>query len=277
MMVNNKISKAIRDQYPQLSKNQRRIADFVISNFDNIAFLNVNDIAENTGASVASVVRFAQRMEYEGYLAFREAVKEELKDQLRQRDLLPHLKDEQGALEILTKVANHDIDNIAQTLKNIDQDTFENVIGSILNAGTITTVGIGISNLLSSLLTYELRQIGLQANALTAGTQSFREQALGLDGDDLLIAFSFPPYSKETIDLLKFVKARDVPILTITDVATSPSALMADTVVEVTSKNYLYTNSISAVSVLINAVTTECARRNVEKTEAHLRALNEIT
>jgi DNA-binding MurR/RpiR family transcriptional regulator len=44
----------------------------------------------------------------------------------------------------------------------------------------------------------------------------------------------------------------------------------------VKSENMLYTNSFAAISVIINAITTEAARMNKKKAKDWLRKLNEI-
>jgi DNA-binding MurR/RpiR family transcriptional regulator len=83
--------------------------------------------------------------------------------------------------------------------------------------------------------------------------------------DDLLITFSFPPYSKETVDAVKLASQQDIPIVAITDRVTSPVTFYSKKVIPVRSQNMLFTNSFSAISVVINALATEIALRNKAK------------
>ena len=52
----------IQDYYQQLPKNQKKVADFFIENFDKIPFKSVKDVSKNSSASVATIVRFAQKI-----------------------------------------------------------------------------------------------------------------------------------------------------------------------------------------------------------------------
>ena len=61
------IKDKIKSKYDSFPKNQRKIADFFVNNFDRIPFLNVQELSESTGSSVASIVRFAQRIDYKGF------------------------------------------------------------------------------------------------------------------------------------------------------------------------------------------------------------------
>ena len=67
-----------------------------------------------------------------------------------------------------------------------------------------------------------------------------------------------------------------VPILAITDQQSAPGALHANQVLVVHSENMLYTNSFSAISVLINAISTECARREPERARSFVNNINKL-
>ena len=97
-----------------------------------------------------------------------------------------------------------------------------------------------------------------------------------MDSNDLLITISFPPYSSRTIEALKYASNNDIKTVAITDHLTSPTGLIADTVLEVESKNYLRSNSISAMSVVINALTTEYARKNATVAEKFINKIKQF-
>jgi len=59
----------ILDKYNQLSESQKKLADFFLENLDLIPFLNIYQISEATQYSVASIVRFTQRLGFKGYSA----------------------------------------------------------------------------------------------------------------------------------------------------------------------------------------------------------------
>ena len=61
-----------------------------------------------------------------------------------------------------------------------------------------------------------------------------------------------------------------------TDRVTSPVAFVSTAVLPIASQNRLFTNSISAVSVLINALTTEVALRSKNRATDNLRKTEDL-
>ncbi len=271
--INTKIK--IQNTYETLPKNQRKLADFFIENFDRIPFLNVQNISRETDASVASVVRFAQRVGFSGFSEMRVKIAEELQSRLEGSRIFPQLENLED--DTLTSVANIDIKNINETLNLIDRGTFDQAVKLINNASCVYSAGLGISYLLSEILAYQLNQIGINALPFRNGSSLFLEQALFFKKDNILIVFSFPPYSRDTIDLAKYASEENIPVIAVTNREASPVTFYADVNLIVKSENMLYTNSFAAISVLINAISTESALQERERAERMLKSLNRIT
>jgi len=269
------IKTKIQNNYQALPKNQRKVADFFIENFDKIPFLSVQNVSLETDASVASVVRFAQRVGFSGFSEMRVKIADELQNHLEGKSIFPLLENLDD--DTLTSVANTDIKNINDTLALIDRANFHKAIDLINRANRVYTAGLGISFLLSQILAYQLNQVGINAFAFRKGSSLFLEQALFLENDDIVITFSFPPYSAETIDVAKYAKEENIPLIAITNREASPITFYSTVNLVVKSENMLYTNSFAAISVLINAISTESALRERPRAEAMLKNLNRLT
>jgi DNA-binding MurR/RpiR family transcriptional regulator len=254
----------IRSAYPSLSGNQRKVADFLVQHDREIPFLSVVDIERQTGASKATVVRLAQRLGMSGFLELRNRLSEGAQSALRGADQFPLNvpTDREGTL---TAVARQDVRNINQTISHLDPKVFHEVAEMILRASHVYTAGLGISSLMSQVLAYSLNQVAIPATPFVRGYETFIEQIPFLSSDDLLVLFSFPPYSQETIDLARVVSGMKTTVVAITDRVTSPVAFYARRTLPIRSQNMLFTNSISAISVVINALATEIAVRNKTK------------
>ena len=275
-MLQKELKKQIRDNYNILSKNLQIVADFFIENYDKIPFLNVQEIAKQSGASVASVVRFAQKIGFSGFAEIRNAVAENLQKQLKTEDRFELIPEEKDGEDILTSVANQDIKNINETFKVIGREDFKKAVDLIFESNLVYTAGLGISFLLSRILSYQLNQVGVRSHAMQHDTSPFLEQSLLLDENDLLVVLSFPPYSTETINLVKSVKEKGVKVIAITDKPAAPATFHADVSLMVKSENLLYTNSFAAISVLINAIATQCACRDYDKAQKMIKASSAI-
>jgi DNA-binding MurR/RpiR family transcriptional regulator len=206
----------------------------------------------------------------------RNEISGELQAQIKNNAIFPLNDDKTLRDDTLTEVANHDIKNISDTLNLIDRINFDKAVKLILNSERVFTTGLGISYLLSEILAYQLKQVAVDAYNFTHNHTSFMEQIPFLKKKDLIIAFSFPPYSKETIEAAKYAKSKKVRVISITNKIAAPISFSSDVSLIVRSKNFLFTNSFAAVSVLINAITTECARLSKSRTKKFLNELNNI-
>ncbi len=270
------IKEQIRSKYNSLPKNQRKIADFFINNFDRIPFLNVQDLSDSTGASVASIVRFAQRSGYKGFSELRDSITDSLQKGLHNSEIFPLFEKRKVEDDLLTEVANLDIKNINDTLNLIERKSFNYVIDRISSAERVFTAGLGISYLLAEILAYQLTQVGINSTVLMHTHTLFHEQVLFLNSKDLLILFSFPPYSKETIDVAKFAEERKIDVIAITNKPASPITFYTKANLIVESRNMLFTNSFAAISVLINAIATSCAVKDKPRAKKILKESEEI-
>ena len=57
----------IRTHYDSFSKSHRRLADFILENLHEVAFLSINELSQRTGISPATITRFARRLDFQGY------------------------------------------------------------------------------------------------------------------------------------------------------------------------------------------------------------------
>ena len=271
-----KIKEKIKSKYNSLPKNHRKIAEYFINNFDKIPFLTVQEISENTTSSVASIVRFAQRAGYKGFSELRDSIADSMQKGLHNGEIFPLLEKQKFGNDLITEVANLDIKNINDTLNQIEWKTFNSFIDQISAANRVYTGGLGISYLLAEILSYQLMQVGIDASVLKHTHTLFHEQVLFMNKKDVIVLFTFPPYSVETVDLAKFASQRGIDVFAITNRQASPITFYTKASLIVESRNMLFTNSFAAISVLINAIATSCAVKDKTRAKKILKESEEI-
>ena len=57
----------ILQKYDELSKKQKKIADYIIRHFDEVVFLSITRLAAVLDVSEATIVRFAQNLGHKGF------------------------------------------------------------------------------------------------------------------------------------------------------------------------------------------------------------------
>jgi DNA-binding MurR/RpiR family transcriptional regulator len=265
----------VQSAYPHLPENQRKVADVLLERIREVPFLSVIELEELSGTSKATVVRLAQSLGFSGYLELRERVREGAQSEISDAGTFPLLSEETDE-ETFTTVARQDVQNINQTITQIDREVFARVTEMFLTASRVYTFGLGISSLLARVLAYSLNQVAVRSTAFAHEHETFFEQIHQVTPSDVAVAFSFHPYSRETIDTAQALAAKGVPLVAVTDRVTSPVSFVSTAVLPIASQNRLFTNSISAVSVLINALTTEVALRSKNRATDNLRKTEEL-
>ena len=258
------LTELILGKYPSLPMNQKKVADFLLHHLREVPFLSIIEIEQRSGTSKATVVRFAKNLGFSGFLKLRSKMMEGVQAAIQLDERFP-LLGEGDLKEALIAVARQDVKNINQTINHLDRKTFDGVAEMILQSRHVYTAGLGISSLLSQILAYSLNQVAVRATAFVHDHETFLEQLMFVTPSDLVCTFSFPPYSKETLVLAAAAKKKRIPVVGLTDKLTSPITRYAEKVLTIRSQNILFTNSISAISVVMNALATEVAVRNKEK------------
>jgi DNA-binding MurR/RpiR family transcriptional regulator len=242
-----------------LPPQQHAIADYLLEHLQVVPFLSIPELARRTGASEATVVRFAQRIGYDGFSDLKMALVEILQQRLGPEPAPPEI-DVDG--DVLESVATLETANIRRSVDGLDRSVFAAVAEAVFSADHTYTFGLGVSAHLAELTAYTLTQIGIRATPLSTRFSSPVEQAVALRHGDLLLVLSFPPYSRQTLDLLDAARERGATTLAFTDRLTSPAARRARLVLPVRSDNMMFTNAIAAVTVVLNALSTEIATRH---------------
>ncbi len=239
-----------------LPPQQRAIADYLLEHLQTVPFLSVPELAQRIGVSEATVVRFAQRIGYGGFSELKMDLVELLQDRLGGLDELDRREPDDDVLEA---VAALEAGNIRRTVDAVDRSVFTAVADAIFRAEHTFTFGMGVSAHLAELAAYTLIQIGIRATALSTRYSSPCEQLVALRPSDLLVALSFPPYSRQTLEMLD--EARDLGAATVVvcDRLTAPAATRARWALPVKTDNMMFTNAVAAMTVVFNALATEIA------------------
>jgi DNA-binding MurR/RpiR family transcriptional regulator len=273
------IQEMIIKKLPDYSKNQKRLANFIIENLQTMPLLSVNQVSERTGVSTATVVRFARLLGFQGYLEFRNQLSEILREQLspleKYKNTLSHKNEYKNSL---SKIVSTAISNIEYCVEQNDFNEFKHISAHIVKAEHIYSIGMGISHYLAEIMAYLLKLYIKNAFALSNDSPSLPEQVILMTPKDLLIVFSFPPYSRATVEAAQLAKKSNVTVISFTDRKTAPIAEYSDHILVAKTDNILFTNSLGAISVLMNALVTELALAQdkkvidgLEKIESYLQ------
>ncbi|MBR2387240.1 MAG: MurR/RpiR family transcriptional regulator [Clostridia bacterium] len=268
--------KTIEEKMPTFSKGQKRIAAYVIENYDKAAYMTASKLGAITEVSESTVVRFADELGFAGYPEFQRSLRELVRTKLTSFQRIEVANNIIGD-DVLPKVLSLDVEKIRHTLESIDRTDFAAAVDKIISAKNIYIMGVRSSSYLAGFLSYNLRMIfdNVRLVSTTSGSDMF-EEIMSIDRDDVMIAISFPRYSKRIINAVDFAKAAGTDVIAITDSILSPIASPADYLLVAQSDMVSFVDSLTAPMSIINAIVVAVAKKKQDELSVRLRQLEEI-
>lgn len=254
MERNQDLIKLIKDIYPKLSKGQKLIANYIVNDYDKAAFMTAANLGKAIGVSESTVVRFANRLGFDGYRELQNDLQELIKNKLTTVQRLniaeSNYKNDEN---VLSKIMERDMDNIKKTVNEIDPDAFQEAIDLVLKGKQIYIVGLRSSSFLAGYLGFYLNFLFDNVKIIGYGPNDIFEQLLKISFDDVIVVITYPRYSKRIMDVLEYTKEKGASIITITDSFISPAAHKADVTLIASSDMLSFVDSLVAPMSLINA------------------------
>lgn len=255
MDTNDSLLQKIQEQMPKFSKGQRLIANFIIEQYDKAAFITAAKLGRIVGVSESTVVRFASELGYDGYPGMQKALQVMIRTQLtaaQRMGVAIERIDRDGAL---ASVLESDMENIRNTLIEIDQDEFENIISTIMSAKKIYILGVRSAASLAGFLSFYFNLILENVRLIQTSTASeIFEQIFRIGKGDVIIGISFPRYSRRTLKALNYASRQGATVIGITDSKASPIAKAADMSLTARSDMASFVDSLVAPLSVINAL-----------------------
>ncbi|OGO90031.1 MAG: N-acetylmannosamine kinase [Clostridiales bacterium GWF2_38_85] len=270
------ILQIIGDNMESYSKGQRRIAAYILVNYDRAAYMTATRLGKVVGVSESTVVRFALELGFEGYPELQEAIRSFAKRKLTSLQRITIGDERISDNDILTSVMESDIANLKSTMQNLNNAAFKKTVESLLTAKNIYIIGVRSSSSLASFLAFYFSLIFPNVKLINTNTGEVIEQLLWIGSEDVIIGISFPRYSKRTVDAMRFASLRKATCVAITDSDESPIAMFGDHVLVAKNDITSFVDSLVAPMSIINALIVSVGRakdKEIAKTFEELEGI----
>ncbi|MFH8499771.1 MurR/RpiR family transcriptional regulator [Streptomyces coeruleorubidus] len=259
---------------PRLSPGQRRIAQYLIENITEAAFLSITDLADRVGVSQPSVTRFASAVGFSGYPALREKL---------QAIALGTLAgggpaDENRGNELQAAV-DAEIENLENLRRDLADPNLVIDIGRKLASSTpLTVLGLRISVSLAEYFAYAARRIHPDVRLVTRGGSVAYDALLQSReaGGTWVLAFSMPRHAQETLTAVRVARGAGLKVALITDLALGPLADEADVTFAHGTGSRLVFDSYAAPGVMCSALLQAMTDADPERTQARLEEYEQV-
>ena len=261
----------IREYYDHLSRSYRKVADYIMSNYYDVAFMTAAQLAYAVGVDTTTVVRFSQRLGYNGYPDLLQDVREQVKSEIyaayEPKPLAP--EDPAGVFK----------DRIEQERQNLQQMLVQNppdhlgAVARLLDSiERIVVVGEGYAETVAEMVAQQFRHRGVQADYLPNDAVKKAATLMTLDRTVLVIGVSATPYGRDVARAMEFARARGAKTLGIIGSLASPVNRMSDLVIYAPTEAIGPLPSIVALVAALSGLVLVAAKESEDSVDRHLDA-----
>ena len=266
-----------------LTPTQKVLANYLIGNLTEAAFLSTDEMAQKVDTTPSTVVRFAKEIGFRGFPDLQNCLRQLLIKKVNTMGQFQHAKKVKvkGESEALNASLIKDIESLNK-LNDMRSDTdiieFVKILSDskkkyIIASRSIFSIG--------HFFYFQARKIlpgVIFLNNYDCGIFDFIRD---LQQDDVVVALSFPRYNHTTIEFSKFAREKGVKVICITDSRISPLFKISEISLFCPHESSSFFTSHVASMALVNGIISELfaqnynsAIKNLEIEESLLLKLN---
>lgn len=241
----------IRESYCELGEKDRAVADFILSNENEIPRLTIRQIAEGSQASQAAVVRFCKLFGSDGYKDFRRRLTADILEQAMNPQPVSSyttadLEGDENLEDIVERITAHNMRSISETKNLLDYAVLDKAITMLANAPRIDFLGCGASGIVAMDAHQKFIRIGKTCNA-SQDSHIQLTLASSLRPGDVAVVISYSGKTKEALENAMVAKERGAYVIALTKYGSdNPLAKLGDIVLYTTSSETAYRSSATS-------------------------------
>ncbi len=231
----------IARRYPGFSDRLQVIAEFALDHPTDMALGTVAEVAERAKVQPSAIVRFAHAIGYGGFTEMQQIFRSRLvagaapsyKERIAGLRRDGRFRSDNSPHDLLSRFASEGAVSLESAQEYVREADLTRAIGIMGAAQTIYVVGLGGSFPVAAHLTYVLRRMGRRVVLLDGLGSALGDHVLTATPQDAVIAISFRPYNRDTVQLFPDFLARGVPGIAVTDSLLSPIVAGAEVAFEI--------------------------------------------
>jgi DNA-binding MurR/RpiR family transcriptional regulator len=270
-------SQLISEHFPQLTKSEKRIANYLNQNQDEAAFLSAGEIADRLQLSEATMVRFARTLGFDNYPAMRVALQESFRHRLTHSSRLrSRLDDLRAGGDIFERLVASEMDYLTEALQTVDREALNAAVELLRTHQRVFVFGLGPSLSLVDLLEIRLTRSARHVIPLNTSGREMLEPMLLMNDSDLLIAIGFFNLTPNLQIVLDHANQNKTPVILVTDTLGPMLGDKADIVLAARRGPVSSFHSLTVPMTIINALLLALTAADQEKVMTNLDNLDHL-
>lgn len=266
----------LKRKVTELTDTQQKVADYIIKNPVDVAFLTVDQLAGIVGTSTTTIIRLTYSLGYSGYSEFQRGLQDLIRNRADPNTRLAASLRELEEKDLWLRCMENAVNNIQITASMISKETMETALNMIYSANRIYCTAIRSAIPVAQGLSYGLSRLLDKGDLLVADWGTWTEKVINFTSDDLVIAISFPRYGRKVVEFIKAAKEYGGRVISITDSYFSPLVKYSDLVIPCQVGSVAFHNSILAPMFVVDYLISSVAIRDPESTKKRFEQIDSL-
>ncbi len=256
------------------SRGEQLVADFVLSNMEQAASLSQQEIADNTGVSVATVNRFCITVGCDGFRDFMLRLAQSVAVSLQY--LGGPSRDDSESEQLVTQVFGALVDSLHLARSQLNSDSIKRAIDVLAETRRVAFIGVGGGSAnVAKEGSNRFFRLGIPAEAYADGYLQ-RMVASTLETGDVVFAISASGQAAELLDSVSIARQYGAKTISLTRKGSDLAALTDITIeVDLPEDQDIYKPSASRLvfMAILDVLAAGVARNRPERVKEYLRRI----
>ncbi|QGX99853.1 MurR/RpiR family transcriptional regulator [Roseovarius faecimaris] len=218
--LKNRVISELKRRLPELSPRLKVVAKYIVDHPSDFGLDPIRETARKCGVSTFTLVRMAQQVGFAGYDELREPFRHALVSTsalVDQPDWINGLRGHSELGRVQADATTNTMAIVQRSLEHQSPEQMERVARMLLDARNVYLTAVRASYALAYYFHYVGRMALPSLQLIPRHINSAIDELHTADASDVMIAISFTPYSRETIEACKFARALGVKLIMISD------------------------------------------------------------
>lgn len=219
------ILERIHASYYHLTAAERKVADYVISNHEQVQFMSITQLADECGTAEATISRFCRSLKLKGFNAFKIEIAKHSAAAVHTHSE----KDPSTPQGRWAQAASLNIDAIHQTVSLAEPRQVSKAVKIFETAPRVMCIGSGGSMIMAQECAHLFSTITGKFYAVSDSHSQMSATAT-MPPEEAIVLFSYSGATTSGLQVLELAKSRGIPTILVTRFHKSPAAKLADVV-----------------------------------------------
>lgn len=219
----------IDNQYPYLTKNEKKIANYILNAPHHVVQMNSQDLAQELDTSPSSIIRFSKKVTEGGFHELKIGLSKYLPKETTVYNV--ELVDNESTASLKKKMYSRAKGALNNANEALNDKTIDRICDQFKQSNRIFIYGYGASFVVATDLYQKLSRIGMNVQ-LVQETHIFTTMLASCNSRDCVVFITNNGMQSEMQAIAKVVVDYHIPIITITSSSKNIISQMSDIVLD---------------------------------------------